>query len=419
MNHETQGAGARLQYYIHEESSSVRFELAGALVGDSVRELEQRWSSASSAAESTALIVDLTYLTAVDEAALQLLNRWQQGGARLVANSAPSRRLIEPIAHPCPAPKSPVRAGRHWWFRSRVTAPPLAVALMLISITTAQGAELRPETVNAWEEYIGTANSRLIQCSHSQSQFLWVDEAPDRSRRVRRGEIVVSPVGVPNPKSVPNGLIHNWIGASFVPNAKLQDVLALVRDYSRYKDIYRPNVIDSQPLVQSADADKFSMVVRNKALFSKSALDGEYDSSYTRLDDRRWYNVAYSTRVQQIDNYGQPGERKLPPDEGNGYIWRLYSISRFEERDGGVYIELEVIALSRDIPASLRWLVDPIVRSVSRGSLSTSLQQTRDAVRTTVETASRSSVETQPNTTSSHSSSAPASSSYREVAPHN
>ena len=46
-----------------------------------------------------------------------------------------------------------------------------------------------------------------------------------------------------------------------------------------------------------------------------------------------------------------------------------------------MYVEVEAIALSRDIPVSLRWLVDPIVRRISRSSLVTSLQQTGDAVR--------------------------------------
>jgi len=70
----------------------------------------------------------------------------------------------------------------------------------------------------------------------------------------------------------------------------------------------------------------------------------------------------------------------LKEGEGSGVIWRLFSIARYLERDGGVYIELEAIGLSRDIPASLRWIVEPIVRRVSRGSLSTSLQQTENAV---------------------------------------
>jgi hypothetical protein len=73
--------------------------------------------------------------------------------------------------------------------------------------------------------------------------------------------------------------------------------------------------------------------------------------------------------------------KMLPEDEGTGLIWRAYSITRFEERDGGVYIELEAIILSRDIPILLRWIVDPIVRRVSRESLTTSFRQTEEAVR--------------------------------------
>jgi hypothetical protein len=46
-----------------------------------------------------------------------------------------------------------------------------------------------------------------------------------------------------------------------------------------------------------------------------------------------------------------------------------------------VYVELEAIALSRDIPLAVRFVADPIVRRVSRNSLLISLQQTEDAMR--------------------------------------
>jgi hypothetical protein len=130
------------------------------------------------------------------------------------------------------------------------------------------------------------------------------------------------------------------------------------------------------------------MLLLNKALLRRTALESDYESSYVRVNKKRWYSLVSGTRVQEIDDYGQPGEHKLPPDEGRGYIWRLYSVSRFEERDGGVYVELEAIALSRDIPVSFRWIVDPVVRRVSRDSLSTSLRQTSDAVRSMSNSAS-------------------------------
>jgi hypothetical protein len=58
----------------------------------------------------------------------------------------------------------------------------------------------------------------------------------------------------------------------------------------------------------------------------------------------------------------------------------MQSIVRFEQRDGGVYLEIEAMTLSRDIPASLQWLVAPVVKRLSVTSLVTTLEKTRKAV---------------------------------------
>jgi len=225
--------------------------------------------------------------------------------------------------------------------------------------------------------------------------FLWVDEAPDRLARVRAGEIVVSPVGPQVPRKVPSGLIHDWVGAVFIPNVSLNDVQQVVRDYARYKDLYQPNVVDSKVIPSAEDKDRFSMLLLNQTLLLKMAFDADYESSYFQVDDRRAYSVERTTRVQEIQEYGSPAQHALEEGEGHGIIWGLSGFTRFMERDGGVYMELEAIELSRDIPASMRWLVEPIVRRVSRSSLSTSLQQTQKAVRLRTELANRKSVSSQ------------------------
>jgi hypothetical protein len=109
----------------------------------------------------------------------------------------------------------------------------------------------------------------------------------------------------------------------------------------------------------------------------------EYETCYFQTDERRWYSITHTTQVQEIRHYGKPNEQELPPNQGSGYVWRLYSIARFEERDGGIYVEVEAIALSRDVPVAVRWVVNPIVRRVSRNSMLISLQQTKEAVRST------------------------------------
>jgi hypothetical protein len=256
----------------------------------------------------------------------------------------------------------------------------LAISLALPAV---YAAELKPETLAAWDQYIQAANSHMQERLRSNDRFLWLSEAPDVIRQLQSGEIVVSAIGGPGPKQVPNGLIHDWSGAAFIPNASLAEIFVVVQDFTRYKDFYAPLVVASKPLGQDGSYYRFSMVLLNKALFSKTAFDCECLSSYFPLDGKRWYGLGYSTRIRQIENFGQPTQHELPPDVGSGYIWRLYSLSQFEERDGGVYVEVEAIALSRDIPAAARWFVDPIVRRISRGSLLTSLQQTRTAVTST------------------------------------
>ena len=215
--------------------------------------------------------------------------------------------------------------------------------------------------------------------------FLWVDEASDRLAKVRAGEIIVSPVGPQNPRRVQSGLIHDWVGAVFVPNVSIKEVLAVLSDYARYKEFYQPTVIDSKATATGDVKDRFSMLLMNKAFFLKTALDTDYESCYVHVHDQKGYGVYRTTRIQEIEEYGAPAQRILHEGEGHGIIWRLFGITRYVERDGGVYIELEAIGLSRDIPPSLRWLIEPVVRRVSRGSILTSLQQTQNAVRSHVE----------------------------------
>jgi hypothetical protein len=252
-------------------------------------------------------------------------------------------------------------------------------------------AELKPETAQAWDNYIEAVSARNQRHFAPGMSFLSIDETPDRVAQVHAGNIMVSASGPRVPMKVPSGLIHDWIGAAFVPNVTILEVLGVVRDYKRYKDIYHPNVVDSALVAVDDREDRFSLLLMNRSVVGKTALNSEYKCSYTRVDARHCYSVSEAKRIREVAEYGTASQHELPEDQGTGLIWRMYSIARYEERDGGVYIEVEAIALSRDIPLSLRWLIDPIVRRISRSSLATSLQQTQNAVLSDTNRSSRSS----------------------------
>jgi hypothetical protein len=269
---------------------------------------------------------------------------------------------------------------------------PVLVATLFTSLlypVHASAADLKSETTQAWQEYVKFAEARNRKHLAQGSPFLSIDADGAESAKLRRGEVLASPSAPNVPLKVPGGLIHDWTGAIFIPMSTIPEILGVTRNYALYSALYHPSVVYARLIENSGWEDRFSIVVMNKTFFAKRALDSDYHSTFTRLDDQRWYSVSETTRVQEVAQFGSPSQHTLAEGQGTGIIWRLCSIARYEECDGGVYIELEAIALSRDIPTALRWVVEPIVRKVSRSSLVTSLEQTAEAVRSSTSFARR------------------------------
>jgi len=256
---------------------------------------------------------------------------------------------------------------------------------LLLASAESDAGELRPETLDAWNKYVAAAQQRMAARLGNGLVFLWADEAPERSQRLKQGEIEVAPVNKNGAESVPHGLIHDWIGAVFIPDTTIDRVSTTLRDYGRYKEMFPPTVVDSRVIERSGATDQYSIRWVNKVLFVNAAVDAECLTTNVHVDDHRFYATSYSTKLQEIQNYGEPSQHILPPDQGNGYVWRLYSFARYEERDGGVYLEIEALALTRDIPVSLRFIVAPEVKKLSRNSLLVSLRQSRAAVHPSAE----------------------------------
>lgn len=263
----------------------------------------------------------------------------------------------------------------------------LAVGFPAIANT----AEVRPDTLAVWNQYLQRIESRTQSSLGGNGQFLWIDRDPEHVERVHQGEILVaSGAGANGLEAVPHGLIHDWIGAAFIPGVTLPEVFAVVDDYTRYNEFYRPAVIDAALLCRSEEGsggekERFRVRYSQKVLFTSEILDSEYEVRHFRPDERRWYSIAQSTRIQESRDHGKPGESVEAADEGSRYVWRIYCLARYEQRDGGVYVEHENIVLSRGIPISLRWLVEPAIRQLSKDLTMASLHKTREAVRLVVQ----------------------------------
>jgi hypothetical protein len=251
----------------------------------------------------------------------------------------------------------------------------VAALLLLAGPRCAPAAELKPQTVAAFDRYIQQAEQRM----DGRKSFLWADEAAARARQVRQGEMVVEPASGTPETPVIGGLVHDWVGAVFIPGATLEKTLAAGQDYNHHKDIYRPEVMDSRILAHTGNDFRVYLRLLKKKVITV-VLDTEHEAHYEPVDRTRWRSRSRSTKIAEVKNAGKPNERELPPGTGDGYLWRLYSYWRYEERDGGTWVECEAISLTRDLPTGLGWLIEPIIRSLPRESLASTLRETRASV---------------------------------------
>jgi hypothetical protein len=180
---------------------------------------------------------------------------------------------------------------------------------------------------------------------------------------------------------VPDGLIHDWIAAAFIPATNLQATLAVIQNYDNHKEIYKPEVIDSKLIRRCGDDFQIFLRLLKKKILTV-VLDTDHEVRYRSLGAGHEDCRSRTTRIAEVENAGSEKEKVLPPDTGYGFLWRLNSYWRFLERDGGVFVECRAISLSRDVPLGLGWIIEPIIQKLPKESLLQTLASTRQALQT-------------------------------------
>jgi hypothetical protein len=110
-------------------------------------------------------------------------------------------------------------------------------------------------------------------------------------------------------------------------------------------------------------------------------MDTTFGISFGRLDARHGYSLSRSTKIAEIESPGSSKEHAMDPKQDDGFLWRLNTYWSYEERDGGLYMQIETVSLSRSIPDGLGWAIKPFVESVPRESLEFTLRATCNALR--------------------------------------
>ena len=166
---------------------------------------------------------------------------------------------------------------------------------------------------------------------------------------------------------------------SFVPDATLEDSMAIAQDFAGYKHVYGP-VTDARVLER--DGDTFRVVIRmHKSSGPVSAVVDVWSTVRYREHDRSMiYSSSDSERILEVRHAGTPEEQRLSPARVGAICGTRARSRGSSQHDSGVLVELVNVGLSRRFPPMLGWIIEPIARRLGRGSVEDSLLEFRNAV---------------------------------------
>jgi hypothetical protein len=264
-----------------------------------------------------------------------------------------------------------------------------AVTLVLAGFAppSSEAKQLKPKTLDAFVQYVHTREAGMNQELSAGKNFLWIDSLPEPGRNqaytaLKQGQIIAQRIQSGDGDesiSIPGGLIHDWVGLVYIPGVTLRQAMSLLQDYDHDSEYYNPQVLKSKLMEHSGDDFKIFLRLKRVQVVTV-VLDTEYDVHFTTLDADHAISKSYSTRIVEVENAGEPQETSKPVGDDHGFLWRLDTYWRFQQADGGVYVQCNAISLTRDIPLGLAWLVKPFIQNIPGESVRFTLDATRKAL---------------------------------------
>jgi len=211
----------------------------------------------------------------------------------------------------------------------------LLLALLLWAVTL-PAQPLKPETVQAFDCYVQSAEARI----EAAQRFLVTDsDTALQDQLVRGGKILTVLANGPNPHKLPGGMLYDWIGTVFIPGTTLDRTVRMLQDYDHRAQYFSEIVAQAKLLCRTGEGRfRFTMQLKEPAV-----IESENDVVWERVDPHRWRCRSISTSVHEIGKQ-------------HNYLLRLNSYWRFAETEKGVYVQGETITLSGEFGSLMRTL---------------------------------------------------------------
>jgi putative flippase GtrA len=220
----------------------------------------------------------------------------------------------------------------------------LGAALLLVVASTRLLAAPQPAALDAWQRYVSSVEAGL-------------ESAPPAPHAITADVCADG-----NTVQIESGSISDWRGSVFVRGVTVSDVLGRLQVPGTPPP--QEDVLASRVIARGPDTLRVYIRMARHAVVT-ATYDTEHEMTFRRRSATLATARSIATRIEEVGG----GDR--------GFLWRLNSYWRYEERDGGVHIDLRSLTLSRPVPMVIRPIAGPVVTRVARESM----VRTLDALR--------------------------------------
>ena len=273
---------------------------------------------------------------------LQRLAKFQVGTglASILGNLIVTGIVVE-LLHVTPVVANAVAVGvtsianfivaDRWVFKA--TGAAAFAAMLLVLPQQAGAADLRDETIAAWNRHVANVEARLDRFTDFES----ADEPVGRS------------------VAVPGGVIHEWRGSVRLPGIT---VGALVHAL-QVPGLPPPadDVLEAKVLDRHGDDALHVYLKLTRSAVITVVYDTEHDVTFRHVSPGLATSRSISTRIREVGGADR------------GFLWRLNSYWRYRQEGDGVRVEVLSVSLSRSVPALARPVAGPIIDRIARESM--------------------------------------------------
>jgi hypothetical protein len=240
---------------------------------------------------------------------------------------------------------------------------PIIVCLAAATFIATLHASLIPmvhldqATLAAYNDYVGSFEKTIVE-QFNKTGKMWIDgECCGKHGNFDAGKPVVEPR---RNEDLAHGSVHHFSGTMHLNGATIESIRKVMEDYPHYVEIFRPD-LGSASGTKEADSTpedehfKAKLQLVQTTIWMGVIYDTLYDTHYRRIDKDRWTARSIAVNIKEARDAKNPGAGYFPEGDDHGFIWRTNTYWFARERNGGLDLQADSLALSRPNVTGFAW----------------------------------------------------------------